>query len=54
MGQTSSFLPLLRHVTHIQIDIVINVSFKCRNAKFYRNKKNQLVRLRVRASEATR
>ena len=27
MGQTSSFLPFLRHITQIQIDIIINVSF---------------------------
>ena len=53
MGQTSSFLPFLRHITQIQIDIIINVSFDYRNVKFYRNKKNQ-VSLRVRASEATR
>ena len=52
-GQTSSFLPFLRHITQIQIDIIINVSFKYRNVKFYLNKKNQ-VPLRVRASEATR
>ena len=53
IGQTSLFLPFLIHITQIQIDIIINVSFKCRNVKFYRNKKNQ-VALRVRASEATR
>ena len=53
MGQTSSFLPFLRHITQIQIDIIINVSFNHRNVKFNRNKKNQ-VPLRVHASEATR
>ena len=37
-----------------KIDIIINVSFKYRNVKFYRNKKNQLVPLRASASEATR
>ena len=52
MGQTSLFLPFLRHITQIQIDIIINVSFKYRNVKFYRNEKNQ-VPLRVRALEAT-
>ena len=52
MGQTSLFLPFLRHITQIQIDIITNVSFKYRNVKFYRNKKNQ-VPLRVRALEAT-
>ena len=26
MGQTSLFLPFLRHITQIQIDIIINVS----------------------------
>ena len=50
MGQTSLFLPFLRHVTQIQIDTIINVSFKYRNVKFYRNKKNP-VPLRVRASQ---
>ena len=53
MGQTSSFLPFLRHITQIQIDIIITVSCKYRNVKFYRNKKNQ-VPLKVRALEATR
>ena len=53
MGQTSSFLSFLKHITQIQIDIIINVSFKYRNVKFYRNKKNQ-VPLRIHASEATR
>ena len=42
MGHTSLFLSFLRHITQIQIDIIINVSFKHRNVKFYRNKKNQI------------
>ena len=36
----------------MQIDIIINVSFKHRNVKFYHNKKNQIP-LRVHALEAT-
>ena len=35
MDQTSSFLPFSRDITQIQIDIIINVSFKYRNVKFY-------------------
>ena len=52
MGKTSLFLPFLRQIPQIQMDIIINVSFKHRNVKFYRNKKNQIP-LRVRALEAT-
>ena len=39
MGQTSLLLPFLRHITRIQIDIIIDVSFEHRNVKFYLNKK---------------
>ena len=52
MSQTSLFLPFLRHISEIQIDIIIDVSFKYQNVKFYHNKKNQAP-LRVHALEAT-
>ena len=42
----------LRHITQIQIDIIINVSFKYQNVKFYHSKKNHAP-LRVHALEAT-
>ena len=42
---------ILIHITQIRTDVIINVSFKYRNIKFYLNKKNQ-VPLRVRALEA--
>ena len=39
MDQTSLFLPFLRHITQIQIDVIINVSFMDQNVEFYCNKK---------------
>ena len=51
-GPNKFIFAILRHITQIQIDIIINVSFKYRNVKFYCNKKNQ-VPLRVRALETT-
>ena len=48
----NKFTPAILHNSD-KIDVIIDVSFKYRKVKFYRNKKNQ-VPLRVRASEATR
>ena len=39
IGQTSLFLPYLRHIIPIQTDIIINVSFKHWNVKLYHDKK---------------
>ena len=50
-GPNKFILVICRHITQIQIDMIINVSFRYRNVKFYHNKKNQ-VPLRVRALEA--